>query len=127
MIKLQLKFKATVLKELLTDKTEIAIGRDTANDLCIDNLVASSRHARLFKGPDDKYTIEDLNSTNGTFINGKEVTTQVLDDNDQITIGKHTIHVTYQDDDALKKQRSSRVGESTYIIDKKDLEKSTRS
>lgn len=126
MIRLQLKFKATVLKELVTDKTEITIGRDTANDLCIDNLAASSRHARLFKGPDDKYAVEDLNSTNGTFVNGKKVMTKVLDDNDLIAIGKHTIHVTYQDDDAFKKQKPSGVGESTYILDKKDLEKITR-
>lgn len=126
MIKLQLKLKATILKELLTDKAEIAIGRDTVNDLCIDNLAASSRHARLYKGPDDKYAVEDLNSTNGTFVNGKQVMTQVLDDNDLISIGKHTIHVTYQDDDAFKKQKSSRVGESTYILNKKDLEKMTR-
>jgi pSer/pThr/pTyr-binding forkhead associated (FHA) protein len=126
MIKLQLKFKATILKELVTDKTEIAIGRDTASDLCIDNLAASSCHARLFKGPDDKYAVEDMNSTNGTFVNGKQVMTKVLDDNDLITIGKHTIHVAYQDGDAFKKQKSSGVGESTYILDKKDLEKITR-
>jgi pSer/pThr/pTyr-binding forkhead associated (FHA) protein len=126
MIKLQLKFKATVLKELVTDKTEITIGRDTANDLCIDNLAASSRHARLFKGPDDKYAVEDMNSTNGTFVNGNQVMTKVLVENDLIAIGKHTIHVTYQDGDAFKKQESSGVGESTYILDKKDLEKITR-
>ena len=126
MIKLQLKLKATILKELLTDKTEISVGRDSANDLCIDNLAASSRHARLFKGPDDKYAVEDLNSTNGTFVNGKQVMTKVLDDNDLIAIGKHTIHVAYQDDDALNKQKSSRIGESTYVLDKKDLEKMRR-
>ena len=126
MINLRLKFKGAVLKEFLTDKKEIAVGRDPVNDLCIDNLAVSSRHARLFKGPDDKYAVEDLNSTNGTTVNGKEVKIQVLDDNDQITIGKHTIHVTYQDDDAFKEEKSSSIGESTYIIDKKNLGKLTR-
>ncbi len=126
MIKLQLKFKEKVLKELLTDKNEIAIGRDTANDLCIDNLATSSRHARVFKGPDNKYAVEDLNSTNGTNVNGKKVMTQVLNDKDLIAIGKHIIRVTYQDDDAFKEQKPSRSTESTYMLDPKDREKLTR-
>ncbi len=126
MIKLQLKFKDAILKEFLTDKNEIAIGRDTENDLCIDNLAASSRHARLFKGPDGKYAIEDLNSTNGTFVNGKEVGTQFLNDDDQVTIGKHTIGVTYQDDDAFKERKTGRATESTYMLDPKEREKLMR-
>ncbi len=126
MIKLQLKFKGTVLKEFMTDKNEIAIGRDAANDLCIDNLAASSRHARVFKGPDNSYAIEDLNSTNGTYVNGKKIMTQVLSNNDQITIGKHILHVIYQEDDAFKDQKSNRVTQSTYMIDPKELAKLTR-
>lgn len=126
MIKLQLKFKDTILKELVTDKNEIAIGRDRGNDLCIDNLAASSRHARVFKGPDDKYAIEDLNSTNGTFVNGKEVLIQALSNNDQVTIGKHTIHVTYQDDDALKKEKCNYIDQATYILDPKERDKLTQ-
>lgn len=126
MIKLQLKFKDAILKEFVTDKNEIAIGRDSGNDLCIVNLAASSRHARVFKGPDDKYAIEDLNSTNGTYVNGMEVMTQVLNNNDQVTIGKHTIHVTYQDDAAFKEQKPSRLNETTYMLDSKEREKLTR-
>lgn len=126
MIKLQLMFKDKILKELVTDKKEIAIGRDTANDLCIDNLAASSRHARVFKGPDDKYAIEDLNSTNGTMVNGKEIMTQALNNNDQIKIGKHTIQVIYKEGDAFKDQTPNRATESTYVLDPKDREKLNR-
>jgi pSer/pThr/pTyr-binding forkhead associated (FHA) protein len=123
MIKLQLKFKDKILKELVTDKNEITIGRDTANDICIDNLAASSRHARVIKGPDDQYTIEDMNSTNGTFVNGKEVMMQILGNNDKITIGKHTILVIYQDDDTFKEQKPGRAIQSTYVLDPKEREK----
>ncbi len=126
MIKLQLKFKDAILKELLTDKNEIAIGRDAGNDLCIDNLAASSRHARLFIGPDGKYAVEDLNSTNGTFVNGREVRTQVLNNEDYVTIGKHTIQVGYQDDDAFKEQKPPGAAQSTYLLDPKEREKLTR-
>ena len=126
MIKLLLMFKDTVLKELVTDKNEIAIGRDSANDLCIDNLAASSRHARILKGPDDKYAIEDMNSTNGTIVNGKEVMTQVLNNHDQIRIGKHTIEVIYKVGDAFDEQKPDRATESTYVLDPKDREKLAR-
>lgn len=126
MIKLQLMFKDTVLKELVTDKNEIAIGRDTACDLCIDNLAASSRHARVFKGPDDKYAIEDLNSTNGTVVNGKEVMTKILDNHDEIRIAKHTVHVIYKEDDAFKGQSPNSAGESTVILKPEDREKLNR-
>jgi pSer/pThr/pTyr-binding forkhead associated (FHA) protein len=123
MIKLKLMFKDKVLQELVTDKNEIAIGRDTACDLCINNLAASSRHARIFKGPDNKYAIEDMNSTNGTIVNGKEVMTKILDNRDQIKIGKHTLLVIYKEDDAFKKQPANHVADSTIIIKPEDLAK----
>lgn len=126
MIKLQLKFKDMVLKEFVTDKNEIAIGRDASNDLCIDNLAASSQHARVFKGPDNNYAIEDLNSTNGTYVNGKQIMTQVLNNNDRVTIGKHILHVIYQEDNAFKEQRSNRVTQSTYMLDPKERENLTQ-
>jgi pSer/pThr/pTyr-binding forkhead associated (FHA) protein len=126
MIKLQLKFKDAVLREFMTDKNEIAIGRDTANDMCIDNLAASSRHARIFKGPDNTYAIEDLNSTNGTYVNGKQVMTLLLKNHDQITIGKHTIQIVYQEDDAFKSQKSHTVTQSTYMLDPEERAKLTR-
>jgi pSer/pThr/pTyr-binding forkhead associated (FHA) protein len=121
MLKLELKFKNTVIRELLTDKDEISVGRDASNDLCIDNVVASSRHARIFKGP-GKYAIEDLNSTNGTYINNKQVRTQLLDENDEITIGKHMIRITYQKDESFEEQVNS-GNQSTYMLGPDELKK----
>lgn len=122
MIKLQLMYKDTLLKELLTDKTEISVGRDPSNDLCVDNLAASSRHARIFKGP-GQYAIEDLNSTNGTFINGKETKAQLLNENDKINIGKHKIVVTYQEGDSFEERSPNLVTEPTFMLDPKEREK----
>jgi pSer/pThr/pTyr-binding forkhead associated (FHA) protein len=115
-------YKETVLKEFLTDKTEFLVGRDSGCDLCIENLAASSRHARIFKGS-DVYAIEDLNSTNGTYLNGQEIKTQILKNNDKIAIGKHTISVSYQEDDTFKEEKPNRVTQSTYMIDPKELKK----
>ena len=60
------------------------------NDLQIDNLAVSSFHARVEKQL-GHYFIEDLNSTNGSFVNNKKITRWGLSHNDAVTIGKHTL------------------------------------
>jgi pSer/pThr/pTyr-binding forkhead associated (FHA) protein len=54
------------------DRNEISIGRDIANDFVINDAEISRRHARLTL-EEDRYKIEDLNSTNGTYIDGQRL------------------------------------------------------
>jgi pSer/pThr/pTyr-binding forkhead associated (FHA) protein len=90
MLKLLFKFKDSILREIETEKTEVTIGRTASNDIQIDNVAVSAHHARIVK--DGRYyVIEDLNSTNGTFVNEKKITRSVLKENDVITIGKHSL------------------------------------
>ncbi len=72
MLRIILKFNSTVIKELKIDQDEIIIGRDSGNDVQIDNAAVSREHAKIIRGP-NYYLIEDLNSTNGTFVNGKKI------------------------------------------------------
>jgi len=67
----------------------LAIGRDPENDLVLDDRRVSRRHAevRLRLG---RYTLYDLQSTNGTFVNGRRVAEVVLSDGDEIVIGGTT-------------------------------------
>jgi hypothetical protein len=51
---------------------------------------------------------------------------QVIKNKDKITIGKHTLCVSYQDDDTLNEQKHNRITQSTYMLDPKELEKLTR-
>jgi len=95
MLRILLKFNDAVLREIETGKQEITIGRDAENDIQIDNIAVSGEHARILKGP-DHYFIEDLNSTNGTFVNEEKITKRVLEENDAITIGKHTLVVAFK-------------------------------
>lgn len=97
MLKILLKFNDVVLKTFQIDKEDITIGRDVENDIQIDNLAVSGHHARISEHR-SRYYIEDLNSTNGTYINEKRITTGALKDNDAVTIGKHTlvIHIEHQ-------------------------------
>ena len=76
------------LIDLLTDS--FTIGRKGENDLSIDDPTVSSRHAKIVR-VQSVYFLEDLNSTNGTAVNGKPVDRAQLHDADVITIGKHRI------------------------------------
>lgn len=96
MLRILLKFNDAVLREIESGKEEITIGRDAENDIQIDNIAVSGEHARILKGP-YQYLIEDLNSTNGTFVNEEKITKRVLEENDAITIGKHTLVVAFKE------------------------------
>ena len=92
MLKLSFKFKDSILREIETEKIKITIGRTASNDIQVDNVAVSAHHARIVQ--DGRYyVIEDLNSTNGTFVNEKKITRRVLKENDVITIGKHSLVV----------------------------------
>ncbi|MGD9332378.1 MAG: FHA domain-containing protein [Desulfobacterales bacterium] len=92
MLEITLELKNTILDTFKIDKDEITIGRNMANDITIDNLAVSDRHARIVR---DKtgYYLEDLKSTNGTFVDGRKISRIGLEEQQDITIGKHSLDV----------------------------------
>ncbi|MGH7255949.1 MAG: FHA domain-containing protein, partial [Nitrospirales bacterium] len=94
MAKLLLKFHNTVLKEIPLDQEQVWIGRKSDNMVVIDNPAVSAQHARV-KEENGAYYLEDLASTNGTFLNDKRVDRELLRNGDQIRVGKHLL--VYQD------------------------------
>ncbi|MFH1613381.1 MAG: FHA domain-containing protein, partial [bacterium] len=90
MIKLIIEFKSKEVSNLTFEKEIITIGRISENDICLDNLLVSRRHARIFK-EENNYILEDLNSANGTLVNNKKISQYPLRNNDVIMIGKHQI------------------------------------
>ncbi len=94
MLTILLKFNDKILKTIESDKNEIMIGRNAANDIAIENLAVSKQHARIVK-QDEAYYIEDLNSTNGTYLNKISITKKDLENNDIIIIGKHSIEIHF--------------------------------
>jgi pSer/pThr/pTyr-binding forkhead associated (FHA) protein len=121
MTKIILKFKDTVLKEIPVEKELITIGRKPDNDICIDNLAVSGHHARIFRAG-DWFLIEDLDSLNGTFVNGKMIQESPLKNGDEVLIGKHILKfvstevtTTHEPAPVLKKGS----GSETMIIDSK--------
>lgn len=90
MPKLIVSIDGVVIKEVQLTKDRTTLGRRPYNDVVIDNLAVSGEHAVLQMTGADVH-IEDLNSTNGTYINGKAVKKQLLKHNDTVEIGKHKI------------------------------------
>lgn len=97
MLKILLKLKNTELKTLETDKAVITIGRNKNNDIHINNLGVSKKHARIVK-QNGVYIIEDLKSTNGTLLNNEPILKARLTGNDIVTLGKHTLLISSRDD-----------------------------
>ena len=69
------------------------IGRGPDNDLVLSDLNVSRYHAELRKSPAGSYEIVDLGSHNGTFVNGQQVASQVLSEQDIVSIGNSTFRL----------------------------------
>ena len=97
MAKLVVKHEGIVLKEFPINKKTMTIGRTAGNDIQLDDAAVSGKHARIdvepneyLDGHDDVY-IQDLNSTNGTQVNGLTVKRHMLKNGDTLQIGKHKL------------------------------------
>ena len=70
----------------LLDQETVTIGRDASNALVLRDMASSSRHARLVKD-ENGWRMEDLGSSNGTFVNGWRIETVRLNTGDRLQIG----------------------------------------
>jgi pSer/pThr/pTyr-binding forkhead associated (FHA) protein len=90
MAKLILSMDNLVLKEIPLNKERTTIGRKAHNDIQIDNLAISGEHAVIVTILNDSF-LEDLHSTNGTFVNGQQIKKHFLQNNDVIELGKYRL------------------------------------
>lgn len=119
MAKLVLSLNNVVQGEYSLDKERITIGRKPDNDIPIDNLAVSGKHALVITILDDSF-LEDLGSTNGTYVNGKLIKKHALKDGDVIAIGKHELkyvneHAT-ADDDEFEKTMIIKPGSASAAV-----------
>ena len=88
--RLILSMDGLVLKEIVLAKERMTLGRKPHNDIQIDNLAISGEHATIVTLGNDAF-LEDLNSTNGTLVNGQQVKKHVLQNGDVIELGKYKL------------------------------------
>ena len=98
MAKVIIKFKEMVRGHIILHKETTTIGRTSTNDIPVENLAISRRHAEIVRAK-GRFYLRDLQSSNGTFVNGVRVTETELHDGDAILIGKHTL--LFVENDAL--------------------------
>ncbi|CAK0755169.1 FHA domain-containing protein [Gammaproteobacteria bacterium] len=90
MIQLTLTFVGRTVGIYPLDRERLTIGRRPNNDLHIDNLAVSGYHAQIYR-TDEGYILEDLGSTNGTFVNEAPIQHHLLCPGDVVRIGKHEL------------------------------------
>ncbi len=119
MAKLVLSMNGVVQGEYELNQERLTIGRKPDNDIPIDNLAVSGKHALVITILDDSF-LEDLGSTNGSYVNGKLVKKHALKDGDVIAIGKHELkyvneHAT-ADDDEFEKTMIIKPGSASAAV-----------
>jgi len=98
--RLMLSLDGQILAEYNMNKERYTIGRLPDNDIRIDNPAVSGHHSLIINILNDSF-LEDLNSTNGTYVNGKLIKKHAMQHGDVITVGHHQLRfVDSQDGDA---------------------------
>src|ERR1700753_57927 len=90
MARLMLSLDGNVLAEYNMNKERYTIGRLPDNDIRIDNPAVSGHHSLIINILNDSF-LEDLNSTNGTYVNGKLIKKHAMQNGDVITVGHHQL------------------------------------
>lgn len=114
MARVILVFNKQVIKEYPFTKNSLTIGRDEGNDILIDNLAVSGVHARIDK-TGSTYIVTDLQSTNGTFVNDKKITSHKLQHKDKVIIGKHLLFFALSKEEQEKSKAADL--DKTMILD----------
>jgi hypothetical protein len=90
MAKLVLSCGGTVVNQYFVDKIRLTIGRDSHNDVVIDDAAISREHAAIITVGNDQI-VEDLHSSNGIYVNGALVARQILHHRDVIEFGPYSL------------------------------------
>jgi NADPH-dependent 2,4-dienoyl-CoA reductase/sulfur reductase-like enzyme/ferredoxin len=88
---------------------ELVLGREMLKEYEITDAKASRRHARLIVTPDGRVWIEDLGSTNGTFLNGQRISRAEVKLGDQVRLGTTTVELVATSQPASPADRSTRI------------------
>jgi predicted component of type VI protein secretion system len=119
MAKLVLSLNSIIQREYEINQERLVIGRKPDVDIQIDSLQVSGKHALIITMLNDSF-LEDLGSTNGSYVNGKLTNKHALKNCDVITIGRHEItyineHAT-SDDDIFEKTISIKSDLTSAVV-----------
>jgi len=90
MAEIIVRFDDKVIERVVTEKKRISIGRTNDNDIVLENRGVSRKHA-MIEFNNNAAVIMDNESLNGTFVNNRKISEEILRDDDVITIGKYSL------------------------------------
>jgi len=117
MARLVLSLDGQVLAEYNMNKERYTVGRLPDNDIRIDNPAVSGHHSLIINILNDSF-LEDLNSTNGTYVNGKLIKKHALQHGDVITAGHHQLRFVEDDDQQDEFEKTLVIPASARAIEK---------
>jgi pSer/pThr/pTyr-binding forkhead associated (FHA) protein len=92
-----IKFNDKVIERVVTEKKRVSIGRTKDNDIVLENRGVSRKHAQI-EFNDESTVVIDNESLNGTFVNNRRISEEMLRNNDTITIGKYALEFHQESD-----------------------------
>src|SRR5688572_27039734 len=117
MARLVLSLDGTVMAEYNMNKERYTIGRLPDNDIRIDNPAVSGHHSLIINILNDSF-LEDLNSTNGTYVNGKLIKKHALQHGDVITVGHHQLRFVEDDEQQDEFEKTMVIQPSARPVEK---------
>ncbi len=124
-VKLRLSLMGRPVRNYTFDKPVITIGRDPGSDVFVDNPGVSRDHFRMERTPTGDYTLVDLGSANGTYVNEQMVHNAVLGNNDVVRFGKYTLWIGYDADRRALAEATRRSGadneQHTVVLSRAEL------
>jgi pSer/pThr/pTyr-binding forkhead associated (FHA) protein len=116
MARLVLSLDSQVMAEYNMNKERYTIGRLPDNDIRIDNPAVSGHHSLIINILNDSF-LEDLNSTNGTYVNGKLIKKHALQHGDVITVGHHQLRFVEDDEQQDEFQKTMVIQPSSRPVE----------
>ena len=107
-IRVRLSLKGRPIKTYTFDKELIAVGRDPAADVSLDNPSVSREHLRFERMPNGHYRVVDQGSANGTYLNEERVQTAYVYNNDVVRIGKFSLWISLERDRRAERSEPER-------------------
>lgn len=122
--KIRLSLKGRPIKTYTFDKEVIRVGRDPASDIVLDNVSVSRDHLKFELSPTGYYSVEDLGSGNGTFLNDETVKRDYVYNNDVVRVGKYSLWISFEEDRRTRteaKKPSPEAFQGTMILSESDM------
>jgi FHA domain-containing protein len=117
MARLVLSLESQVMAEYNMSKERYTIGRLPDNDVRIDNPAVSGHHSLIINILNDSF-LEDLNSTNGTYVNGKLIKKHALQHGDVVTVGHHQLRFVEDDEQQDEFEKTMVIQPSARPLEK---------